>query len=60
MQEKRVKLRAVKVALLIAISLGTLVNLGKVTWMNVLFAFTPFLLLGKIFKKDKESIHKIA
>jgi len=61
MQEHSLKMKALKVALLIAISLGTLINLGKLTWLNVIFAFTPFLLLGKVFKKKKkEAKHNLA
>lgn len=55
MQEKSERLRFVKVSLLVAISLGTLVNLGKLTWLNVVFAFTPFVLLGKIFKNENKT-----
>lgn len=53
MQESN-KYKFAKVGLLIAISLGTIINLGKLTWLNVLFSLTPFILLGKIFKTKNE------
>lgn len=52
--QSETKLKFVKVLLLIIISLGTIINIGKLTWLNVIFSLTPGLLLFKK-RKDKES-----
>lgn len=48
MNERKLKYKAVRVALLVAVSIGFFINLGKVTWFAVLFCFTPFLSLINI------------
>lgn len=59
MNERTVKYRRVRVMLLLCISIGIIVNIGKVTWYTVLFSFTPFLSLininehGKIYRLIK-------
>lgn len=48
------KFKFVKVCLLIAISFGTIANIGKLTALSVVFALTPGLLLIKK-GKNKET-----
>ena len=51
------KLKVVKTCLLIAISLGTILNIGKLTWFTILFALAPGLMLFK--KSDKSTERNI-
>lgn len=53
MNEPEVKYRRVRVMLLICISIGIIINIGKVTWFTVLFSFTPFLSLININENGK-------
>jgi len=48
MNEHKLKYKFARVALLIVVSIGFFINLGKVTWFAVLFCFTPFLSLINI------------
>lgn len=48
MQEHNLKYKLVRVVLLVAISIGAVINFGKVTIFTVLFSFTPFITLIKI------------
>ena len=53
MNEDSVKYRRARVMLLICISIGMIVNIGKITWYTVLFSFTPFLSLININEHGK-------
>lgn len=53
MNENSIKYRRARVMLLICISIGIILNIGKVTWLTVLFSFTPFLSLININENGK-------
>lgn len=53
MNERSVNYRRVRIMLLISISIGIIVNIGKVTWLTVLFSFTPFISLININEHGK-------
>lgn len=53
MSASGVYMRFARVILLVAIFVGTLANFGKLTMLNVLFAFTPFLTLINIRQHGK-------
>lgn len=48
MQEQELNYKLARVVLLVAISVGAVINFGKVTIFTVLFSFTPFITLIKI------------
>jgi len=56
MQERNLNHKWARVALLIAVSIGFFINLGKVTWFAVLFCFTPFIALIN-FKHERLDQH---
>ncbi|MDU9793828.1 hypothetical protein RGC27_08290, partial [Helicobacter pylori] len=51
MQEPQVNYKLARVILLVAISVGAVINFGKVTVFTVIFSFTPFITLIKINKQ---------
>jgi len=57
MNEKKVKYKFIRAALIVAMCIGLFFNLGKLTWFTVLFAFTPFISLLKL---PHEHINRIA
>ncbi|MES2382416.1 MAG: hypothetical protein V4538_15320 [Bacteroidota bacterium] len=58
MLEHKVKYKFARVALLIAVSFGFFINVGKVTWFAVLFCFTPYLSLLNIKHERLDRIVK--
>lgn len=48
MQEPQVNYKLARVILLVAISVGAVINFGKVTVFTLIFSFTPFITLIKI------------
>lgn len=56
MGEAKYEYKAVRAALLIVLSAGMLVNIGKITFLTVLFSFAPFLSLINI--QQHGTIHK--
>jgi len=53
------KLKFVKALLLIVISLGTIINIGKLTWLTVLFAISPSLMLFKKQNGKESKTHNL-
>lgn len=51
MQEPQVNYKLARVILLVAISVGAVINFGKVTVFTVIFSLTPFITLIKINKQ---------
>jgi len=47
MQEKSFNFKLARIIVLVAISVGAVINFGKVTVFTILFSFTPFLTLIK-------------
>ena len=50
MKEDEISYKLARVILLVAISVGAVINFGKVTIFTVIFSFTPFITLIKINK----------
>ena len=53
MNEHNFSFKAARVVLLIAISVGAVINFGRVTFFTVIMSFTPFLTLIKIEQHGK-------
>lgn len=45
MSQEKMHYKAFRIALVVGITVVTLLNFGKFTWLNVVFAFTPLLTL---------------
>ena len=56
MNESEMNYKLARVILLVAISVGAVINFGKVTIFSVLFSFSPFITLIKIQEHGK--IHR--
>jgi hypothetical protein len=57
MQTENVNYKLARIVLLVAISVGTVINFGKVTIFTILFSFAPFLSLININQHGK--IHRL-
>ena len=53
MNERNFSFKAARIVLLIAISVGAVINFGRVTFFTVIMSFTPFLTLIKIEQHGK-------
>ena len=53
MNEHNFSFKAARIVLLIAISVGAVINFGRVTFFTVIMSFTPFLTLIKIEQHGK-------
>lgn len=53
MSEPNLKYKFVRVLILVAMSVGAVINFGKFTVFTVLFMFTPFITLIKIKQHGK-------
>ena len=51
MNERDMSYKLARIILLVAISVGAVINFGKVTVFTVIFSFTPFITLIKINKQ---------
>ena len=57
MNEHNFSFKAARIVLLIAISVGAVINFGRVTFFTVIMAFTPFLTLINI--KQDGKLHRL-
>ena len=57
MQTENINYKLARIVLLVAISVGTVINFGKVTVCTILFSFAPFLSLININQHGK--IHRL-
>lgn len=53
MNEKNFHFKTARIIVLIAISVGAVINLGRITFFTVIVAFTPFLTLINIQQHGK-------
>jgi hypothetical protein len=53
MNEHEINYKLARIVLLVAISIGAVINFGKVTIFSVLFSFSPFITLIKIQQHGK-------